>query len=96
MLWPLLRWVLFRFDPETIHRIAHRALHLVPVGFARWRRPAADPRLAVRCLGLAFDGPVGLAAGFDDYLPKPLRIEDLAACLNRICLDPVRPDTTRP
>jgi dihydroorotate dehydrogenase len=65
MLWPLLRWVLFRFDPETIHRVAHAALHAVPPGLARWRRPSPDPRLAVRCLGLTFDGPVGLAAGFD-------------------------------
>lgn len=65
MLWSLLRWVLFRFDPETVHRLAHAALHLVPVGFARWRRPAVDPRLAVRCLGLTFDSPIGLAAGFD-------------------------------
>ena len=65
MLWTLLRWVLFRFDPETVHRLAHAALHLVPVGFARWRRPAVDPALAVSCLGLRFEGPVGLAAGFD-------------------------------
>ncbi len=65
MLWPLLRWILFRFDPETVHRLAHAALHAVPVGLARWRRPAPDPRLAVRCLGLQFDSPIGLAAGFD-------------------------------
>jgi dihydroorotate dehydrogenase len=65
MLWPLLRWVLFRFDPETVHRLAHLALHLVPVGFARWRRPAAHPILATRCLGLDFQSPIGLAAGFD-------------------------------
>ena len=65
MLWPLLRWILFRFDPETIHRLAHAALRLVPVGLARWRRPVTDPRLRVRCLGLEFDGPIGLAAGFD-------------------------------
>jgi dihydroorotate dehydrogenase len=65
MLWPLLRWTLFRFDPETIHHLAHAVLGAVPVGLARWRRPAPDPRLAVRCLGLRFDGPVGLAAGFD-------------------------------
>ena len=65
MLWPLLRWILFRFDPETVHRLAHAVLRAVPAGLARRRRPAADPRLAVRCLGLRFDGPIGLAAGFD-------------------------------
>ena len=65
MLWPLLRWVLFRFDPEVVHRLAHAALHLVPVGFARWRRPVPPPSLRIRCLGLDFDSPVGLAAGFD-------------------------------
>jgi dihydroorotate dehydrogenase len=65
MLWPLLRWVLFRFDPETIHRLAHFALQRVPVGFARWRRPRTPASLAVEVLGRRFDGPVGLAAGFD-------------------------------
>jgi dihydroorotate dehydrogenase len=65
MRWRLLRWILFRFDPETIHRLAHRLLRLVPPALARWRRPRPDPRLRVRCLGLEFDSPVGLAAGFD-------------------------------
>jgi dihydroorotate dehydrogenase len=65
MLWSLLRWVLFRFDPETVHRLAHRALHAVPVGYARWRRPRAAPSLRCRCLGLDFASPIGLAAGFD-------------------------------
>jgi dihydroorotate dehydrogenase len=65
MLWPLLRWTLFRFDPEAVHRLAHRVLGRVSPGRARRRRPPASPRLAVRCLGLDFEGPVGLAAGFD-------------------------------
>jgi dihydroorotate dehydrogenase len=65
MRWRLVRWILFRFDPEFIHRLAHRVLRCVPPRLARWRRPRADPRLGVRCLGLDFDGPVGLAAGFD-------------------------------
>ena len=29
MLWPALRWMLFRLDPETAHRLAHRVLHRV-------------------------------------------------------------------
>ena len=37
----------------------------MPPALARWRRPRADPRLRVRCLGLEFDSPIGLAAGFD-------------------------------
>jgi dihydroorotate dehydrogenase len=65
MCWRLLRWILFRFDPETIHRLAHRVLGAVPPALARWRRPRADPRLRVRCLGLEFESPIGLAAGFD-------------------------------
>ncbi len=65
MRWRLVRWLLFRFDPEFIHRVAHRLLRLVPPGLARWRRPRADPRLRVRCLGLDFESPIGLAAGFD-------------------------------
>jgi dihydroorotate dehydrogenase len=65
MCWRLIRWILFRFDPEFIHRVAHRFLRMVPAGLARWRRPRPDPRLRVRCLGLDFDSPIGLAAGFD-------------------------------
>jgi dihydroorotate dehydrogenase len=63
--WPVLRWILFRLDPERAHRLAHRLLGRVGPRLARARRPRARPRLAVRVLGLAFDGPVGLAAGFD-------------------------------
>jgi dihydroorotate dehydrogenase len=65
MLWPLARAVLFRLDPERIHDLAERALRLVPPGLARWLRPAVPEALRVRCLGLTFEGPVGLAAGFD-------------------------------
>jgi dihydroorotate dehydrogenase len=65
MLWSLLRWILFRFDPEAVHHLAHAWLRRVPVALARRRRPPAVPSLAVRCLGLDFEGPVGLAAGFD-------------------------------
>lgn len=65
MLWPALRWLLFRLDPERAHALAHAALHRVTPAGARRRRPAAPPALAVRTLGLDFDGPIGLAAGFD-------------------------------
>ncbi|BDG06206.1 quinone-dependent dihydroorotate dehydrogenase [Anaeromyxobacter oryzae] len=65
MLWPTFRSFLFRFDPERVHHLAHWLLKRVGPSAARARRPAPIPSLAVRCLGLDFDGPVGLAAGFD-------------------------------
>ncbi len=65
MLWSTLRWLLFRLDPERAHRLAHRVLHRVGPAAARRRRPVPPPALAVKVLGLEFDSPVGLAAGFD-------------------------------
>ncbi len=65
MLWPAVRSALFQLDPERVHQLAHRALHAVPPGWARRLHGTPAPELAVRCLGLDFDGPVGLAAGFD-------------------------------
>ena len=65
MLWPTLRSALFRLDPERAHALAHLALRSVTPGLARARRPAAPAELRVSCLGLEFDGPIGLAAGFD-------------------------------
>lgn len=56
---PLLR----KLDPETAHEMAIDALMLglsVPV-----KRPADDPALATRALGLRFSNPIGIAAGFD-------------------------------
>ena len=66
MLWRALRWILFRFDPESVHRlalVALRALGWRPL--ARRLRPRASPALAVDALGLRFEHPLGLAAGFD-------------------------------
>ena len=69
MLWPALRWILFRFDPESMHRlalVALRALGWRPLApLARRVRPRAAPGLAVEAFGLRFDHPLGLAAGFD-------------------------------
>jgi dihydroorotate dehydrogenase len=64
MLWPALRSLLFRLDPERAHDLAEWALRRVPLAAARLA-PRPAPALAVRCLGLDFAGPVGLAAGFD-------------------------------
>ncbi|GEJ58067.1 quinone-dependent dihydroorotate dehydrogenase [Anaeromyxobacter diazotrophicus] len=66
MLWRALRWLLFRFDPETIHHlavVALRALGWRPVARRLRRRPR--PALEVEALGLRFAHPLGLAAGFD-------------------------------
>jgi dihydroorotate dehydrogenase len=66
MIWPPVRDLLFRFDPERMHALGQRALHAAGTpALARRLRPRADPALAVRCLGLSFDSPLGLAAGFD-------------------------------
>jgi dihydroorotate dehydrogenase len=65
MIWPALRWSLFRLDPERAHKLAHLALHRVPAALARARRPHPPATVALRCMGLEFDGPIGLAAGFD-------------------------------
>ncbi len=55
---PLLRGM----DAERAHRLAIAALRL---GLAGRQTGPDDPALAVRCLGLQFTNPIGLAAGFD-------------------------------
>jgi len=65
MLWPALRSALFRLDPERAHGLAAVALRAVPAGVARALRPVSRDALRVRCLGLDFASPIGLAAGFD-------------------------------
>ncbi|MBU1587530.1 MAG: quinone-dependent dihydroorotate dehydrogenase [Actinobacteria bacterium] len=52
-----------RMDPERAHRLAFGVIRLLP-GFLRvFTRP--DASLRVRALGLDFDSPFGVAAGFD-------------------------------
>lgn len=60
--------LLRRFDPETAHGLAIRALK---TGLMPRRPAAADPRLAVSLAGLALPNPVGLAAGFDKNAEVP-------------------------
>lgn len=60
--------VLSRLDPERAHHLAFlviRALALPGIGalVRRFTRPRID--LSVRTLGLTFDSPFGVAAGFD-------------------------------
>jgi dihydroorotate dehydrogenase len=64
----LFRLVLSRMDPERAHGLAFaviRALPILGIGsiVRRISRPA--PHLAVQALGLRFDSPFGVAAGFD-------------------------------
>lgn len=56
--------LLHRLDPETSHRVAVLATKykLVPR-----RRQQPDHRLGIKCLGLDFRSPIGLAAGFDKH-----------------------------
>ena len=68
-MYPLLfRTVLSRMDPESAHHAAMRVIRLVGVPPFSWAaraltRPA--PALATSALGLRFDSPFGVAAGFD-------------------------------
>jgi dihydroorotate dehydrogenase len=68
-MYPLLfRTVLSRMDPETAHHAAMvviRVLGTPPFSWAARALTRPDPRLATSALGLAFDSPFGVAAGFD-------------------------------
>ena len=55
------------FEAEDAHRLAIRALSIMPKGGT----PVDDPRLAVSAFGLNFKNPVGLAAGFDKNAEVP-------------------------
>jgi dihydroorotate dehydrogenase len=55
-------------DPEQAHRLTVRML---AAGFAPAPQIAADPALAIRCAGLEFPNPLGLAAGFDKNAEVP-------------------------
>jgi len=68
--YPLFKPALFRLDPEDAHAAACAALDLatrIPLGPMLLRREfvVRDPRLQVKCLGMDFFNPVGLAAGYD-------------------------------
>jgi len=62
------RLVLTRIDPERAHHLAFEVIRALPtLGFGRLVRRFTRPRtdLSVSALGLSFDSPFGLAAGFD-------------------------------
>ncbi|UAJ78072.1 quinone-dependent dihydroorotate dehydrogenase [Leifsonia sp. ZF2019] len=64
----LFNLVLSKLDPERAHHLAFLVIRALPAlglgGLAR-RFTAPDPSLAVEALGLRFDSPFGVAAGFD-------------------------------
>lgn len=81
-MYPILRWILFKFDPEKVHYFTFRLLRFwlrVPLVKPIWRRLYClnDPRLATKVAGITFPNPVGLAAGFDK---NALAINELADC----------------
>jgi dihydroorotate dehydrogenase len=55
------------FEAEDAHRLAIRALSLMP----KPATPADDPRLSVSAFGLNFKNPIGVAAGFDKNAEVP-------------------------
>lgn len=64
----LFRHILTRLDPEDAHHLAFDVIRALPrtrIGDWMRRYTAPDPSLAVTALGLTFDSPFGVAAGFD-------------------------------
>jgi len=59
--------VLSKLDPEFAHTLAFLVIRFLPFGPLVRAYTKPDPALAVETLGLRFDSPFGLAAGFDKY-----------------------------
>jgi dihydroorotate dehydrogenase len=63
----LTRPILAALEPEAAHALTIRGLTLLPAG-----RPKSSPSaLSIKVLGLDFDNPIGLAAGFDKNAEVP-------------------------
>jgi|TARA_B100000767_G_scaffold83605_1_gene80514 dihydroorotate dehydrogenase len=65
-----IRNILFLFDPETIHHFSFKflkILFIIPQKFHFWKYLFVlnNDKLTKNILGLKFDNPIGLAAGFD-------------------------------
>lgn len=81
-MYPLLRWFLFKLDPEKVHHFTFRLLGFwlkIPFVKPIWKSIycVRNPLLETEVAGIKFPNPVGLAAGFDK---NALRINELAAC----------------
>lgn len=64
-MYPLIKKVLFQFDPEKIHHVTIKSLKLmggVPLSLLYKNRVPSKP---VEMMGITFPNPVGLAAGLD-------------------------------
>ena len=61
-LYPLIRPLFFKLQPETAH---HITLWLMKLGLTPRHKIAPDPALEVNIVGQKFPNPIGLAAGFD-------------------------------
>lgn len=60
------RTVLKRLDPEFAHSLAFAVIRALPaIGLGGLLQRTTDPVLHVETLGLSFDSPFGVAAGFD-------------------------------
>ncbi|MBH0009458.1 quinone-dependent dihydroorotate dehydrogenase [Salinibacterium sp. SWN1162] len=60
------RTVLKRLDPELAHSLAFSVIRVLPaIGVGKLLQRSVDPSLRVETLGLTFDSPFGVAAGFD-------------------------------
>jgi len=67
-MYPRLRRILFRLEPETAHHLTLQALRMAgnfPLSNWLLRQIYKTPSKPVRALGLTFKNPVGLAAGYD-------------------------------
>lgn len=69
-MYPLLKRILFLFDPEKIHYLVFNLIRFtlsIPGMKSIWKKiyVLEDPKLKRDLFGLTFTNPVGLAAGFD-------------------------------
>ena len=81
-MYKILRPLLFKLQPETIHHLIVRLLrvmHYVPFAKAllRTRYTRRAPELEREVLGLKFPNPIGMAAGFD----KDAEVYDMLGAL---------------
>ncbi len=97
----LFRWLLARLPAETAHHLGFGALRLFAAipGVRRLleRRLAPHhPSLAVEALGLRFEGPLGLAAGFDKDARGPDALGALGFAFVEIGTVTARPQPGNP
>lgn len=80
-MYKLIRRLLFKFDPETVHGLALSFLSFVsrtPIGgLVATLMQVRDNSLKQKVFGLEFKNPVGAAAGFDKHAVALNALEDL-------------------